>query len=61
LLCTALPDGEEDARFALAAFRIDAARAGYRPEAAALAAELQTTSIYFRRLWAENEMRSYCV
>jgi transcriptional regulator with XRE-family HTH domain len=57
----ALPDWEEDARFALAAFRIDAARAGYRPEAAALAAELQATSADFRRLWAENQMRSYGV
>jgi transcriptional regulator with XRE-family HTH domain len=56
-----LPDWEADARFALAAFRLDAARAGDYPEAAALAAELQATSADFRRLWAENEMRSHGV
>jgi hypothetical protein len=56
-----LPDWEADARFALAAFRVDAARAGDCPEAAALAAELQATSADFRRLWAENEMRSHGV
>ena len=54
-----LPDWEEDARFALAAFRVDVARAGDFPEAAALAAELHENSEDFRRLWAENEMRSY--
>ena len=53
-----LPDWEADVRFALAVFRVDAARAGDCPEAAALAAELQETSADFRRLWAENEMRS---
>jgi len=56
-----LPDWEADARLCLAAFRIDAARAGDYPEAAALAAELQATSADFRRLWAENEMRSHGV
>lgn len=56
-----LPDWEEDARFALAAFRVDAARAGGSPEAAALAAELRETSADFRRLWAENEMRTHGV
>ena len=53
-----LPDWEADARFALAVFRVDAARAGDCPEAAALATELQETSPDFRRLWAENELRS---
>ncbi len=53
-----LPDWEADVRFALAVFRVDAARAGDCPEAAALAAELQETSADFRRLWAENELRS---
>ena len=53
-----LPDWEADVRFALAVFRVDAARAGDCPEAAALAAELQESSADFRRLWAENEMRS---
>ena len=49
-------DWEAHARFALATFRVDAARAGDRPEAAALAAELHETSADFRRLWAENEI-----
>ena len=53
-----LPDWEADARFALAVFRVDAARAGDCPEAAALATELQATTADFRRLWAEHEMRS---
>lgn len=54
-----LPDWEADARFAVAAFRVDAARAGDCPQAAALAAELLATSGDFRRLWAENEIRSH--
>ena len=49
---------EVDARFALAVFRVDAARAGDCPDADALAAELKATSADFRRLWAEHEMRS---
>jgi transcriptional regulator with XRE-family HTH domain len=56
-----LPDWEENARFAVAVLRIDAARAGGCPEAEALAAELQPTSADFRRLWAENGMRSHGV
>jgi hypothetical protein len=56
-----LPDWENDARFAVAAFRIDVARAGGCPVAVALAAELQATSADFRRLWAENDVRSYGV
>lgn len=52
------PDWESDARFALAAFRVDVARAGDCPEAATLATELQATSADFRRLWAENDVRS---
>jgi len=56
-----MPDWETDARYAVASFRIDMARAGDCPEAAALAAELQATSADFCRLWAENEMRSHWV
>lgn len=52
------PDWESDARFAVAAFRVGAARAGDSPEAVALTAELQETNADFRRLWAEKEMRS---
>lgn len=58
---TRLPDWEENVRFALAVFRIDAARAGGCPEADALAAELQAISPDVRRLWAETEMRSHGV
>jgi transcriptional regulator with XRE-family HTH domain len=56
-----LPDWEEHARFALAVFRIDVARAGGSPEAAALAAELWAASPDFRRLWAESDVRSHGV
>ena len=56
-----LPDWEENARFALSVFRIDIARAGGDPEAAALATELRATSPDFRRLWADTGMRSHGV
>ncbi len=55
----ALPDWEENARFAIEVFRLDVARAGNCPEAEAIAAELQATSADFRRIWAANEMRSH--
>jgi transcriptional regulator with XRE-family HTH domain len=57
----ALTHWEADARFALAVFRMDIARAGGSPEAIALAAELQATSADFRRLWAENDVATYWV
>ncbi len=56
-----LPDWEDNARFALAVFRVDTARAGGCPEALALAAELQAGSADFRRLWAEKDTRSHGV
>ena len=56
-----LIDWENEARFALAAFRLDVARAGDYPETAALAVELLATSADFRRLWAENELRGHGV
>jgi transcriptional regulator with XRE-family HTH domain len=49
---------EESARLAVGVFRIDVARVGGDPEAAALAAELQKISPEFRRLYAENEVHS---
>ena len=55
----ALPDWEENARFAVAVFRIDVARTGGCPEADALTAELRAASPDFRRLWAENDARSH--
>jgi transcriptional regulator with XRE-family HTH domain len=54
-----LSDWEEHARFAVSIFRYDVARVGGDPQADALAAELQTASADFRRLWAENDLRSH--
>jgi transcriptional regulator with XRE-family HTH domain len=54
-----LPDWEENARFAVAVFRIAVARGGGSPEAADLIADLQAASADFRRLWAENEVRNH--
>jgi transcriptional regulator with XRE-family HTH domain len=54
-----LPDWEANARFMIAVFRIGVARAGGSPEATALVVELMATSADFRRLWAENEVRSH--
>ena len=56
-----LPDWEANARFAIGVFRVEVARVGGSPEAAALAAELQASSADFRRLWAENDVRSHSV
>lgn len=55
---TRLPDWEDNARFVLAAFRVDLVRAGGSPAVAALMADLEG-SADFRRLWAENEVRSH--
>ncbi|HLK26331.1 MAG TPA: helix-turn-helix transcriptional regulator [Caulobacteraceae bacterium] len=55
----ATTDWEANARFAIAAFRLDLARSGSRPEALALVAELEQTSDDFRRLWAEREIRTH--
>jgi len=57
----ASPDWESDARFAIGVFRLDVARAGDSPEAAALAAEMLGSSADFRRLWAENGIRSHWI
>lgn len=56
---TRLPDWEDEARFAVAAFRLDAARTGGSAEIATLVAELQENSPDFRRIWAENEARRH--
>ena len=56
-----LPDWESDARFVVAAFRMDTVRSGGSPEAAALAAELREASADFRRFWDEKEMRAHGV
>lgn len=54
-----LADWEGHARFAVAAFRYDAARIGGSVEADALVAELAAASADFRRLWAEKEVRAH--
>jgi transcriptional regulator with XRE-family HTH domain len=56
-----LPDWEANARFAIGVFRVEVARTGGSPEAAALAAELQASSADFRRLWADNDVYSHGV
>jgi hypothetical protein len=56
-----LADWEDHARFAVSVFRYDIARIGGSPEADALVAELEAVSPDFRRLWAENEVRSHGV
>jgi transcriptional regulator with XRE-family HTH domain len=56
-----LPDWEENARLMLAVFRMEVARMGGSPEATALVADLQARSPDFRRLWAENDVRSHGV
>ncbi len=53
-----LTDWEENARFALGVLRVDIARGGGHAEAEALISELLVSSPEFRRLWAENEVRS---
>jgi len=55
------PDWEHDARFAIAVFRMDVARAGDSTAAGALAAEMQASSGDFRRLWAENGISNHWV
>jgi transcriptional regulator with XRE-family HTH domain len=57
----ALPDWEDNIRFALAVFRIDVARAGGSARADALVAELQEKSADFRRLWGEPAARTHGV
>ncbi|WP_093525953.1 helix-turn-helix transcriptional regulator [Stigmatella erecta] len=58
---TFLPHADDMRRTCLAAFRVDIARAGASEEAAALVDELMETSEEFRRLWAENELRTHGV
>ena len=57
----ALPDWEDNIRFAIAVFRIDVARAGGSERADALVAELMEKSADFRRLWSEPGGRTHGV
>ena len=54
----ALPEWEDNARFAVSVFRVDTMRRGVGSQAAELAAELHASSADFRRFWAENEIMS---
>ena len=50
---------ESVARFAVAAFRADAVRAGTPPEVEALVEELGRRSPEFAAMWRDNDVRSY--
>jgi transcriptional regulator with XRE-family HTH domain len=53
------PDWESVARFAVAAFRADAARAGAAKKVEALVDELSRLSPEFRAMWLDNDVRTY--
>ena len=55
----AQPDWESVARFTVAAFRADAARAGAAKNVEALVDELCRLSPEFAALWRDNDVRSY--
>lgn len=52
-------DWESVARFVVAAFRADAARAGGNPDVAALVQEMCARSPEFAALWHDNSVRNY--
>jgi len=52
-------DWESVARFVVAAFRADAARAGAAADAGALVDELSRLSPEFAAMWRDNDVRSY--
>ncbi len=52
-------DWNDTARFVVAAFRADVARAGATAEVAALVDELCVRSAEFAALWRDNEVRVY--
>ena len=54
-----LLDWEDNARFMIAVFRYDVARLGGLAAADALVAKLSAGSADFRRLWAENDVKSH--
>ena len=53
------PSWEDVARFVVAAFRADVARAGASDRAKAIIEELSATSADFKAMWQENDVRSY--
>lgn len=52
-------DWESVARFALGAFRADAARAGAAADVAPLVEELRRRSVEFNAMWDDNEVRGH--
>jgi hypothetical protein len=52
-------DWDSVARFVIAAFRADAARAGATAQTAALVEELCAQSPEFEAMWRDNDVRSY--
>jgi transcriptional regulator with XRE-family HTH domain len=55
----AQPDWESVARFVVAAFRADVARAGAAEDVQSLVDELNATSPAFAALWRDNDVRSH--
>jgi transcriptional regulator with XRE-family HTH domain len=53
----AMPNWESDARFVVAAFRADVARAGATKKVEALVDELRSLSPEFDAMWRDNEVR----
>lgn len=56
---SAQPDWESVARFVVAAFRVETARAGATENVIALVEELTTMSPEFARMWRDNEVRTH--
>lgn len=54
-----MPDWEDDARFAVAAFRLDVARTGAAERAAQIVNELCEVSVEFRAIWSDNDVSTY--
>jgi transcriptional regulator with XRE-family HTH domain len=55
----AQPDWEAAARFVVAAFRAEAARAGAAERVKNLVDELSRESVEFARMWRDNDVRTY--
>jgi transcriptional regulator with XRE-family HTH domain len=58
-LRTKIIDWESDARFLVAAFRSEAARAGASERVAALVRELRRSSPEFEEIWREHDVQDY--
>jgi transcriptional regulator with XRE-family HTH domain len=54
-----MPNWESDARFAVAAFRLEAARAGAGETTKALVDELSRSSPAFAAMWLDNDVSTY--